>query len=188
MSSRLSDAVRRLPVLSRPRRRRVAKAPNRPVGTAAAAEGRRVFVSWFIPGSPANTGQASGFLDVNKGDSTLVSVPSPSGLPAMKFPIPTSISGSASWFGGPKPARGIAIDTFTLKVKGPETNGKDVLRIDIAGLDFANGDSVTTTFDAAAPDDDPMNFTGQAKTKKGQPIIFVLSMTTGTQILNLAAA
>ncbi|HEV7767853.1 MAG TPA: SymE family type I addiction module toxin [Thermoanaerobaculia bacterium] len=31
MSSRLSDAVHRLPVLSRPRRRRVAKATDRPV-------------------------------------------------------------------------------------------------------------------------------------------------------------
>lgn len=30
MSSRLSDAIRRLPVLSRPRRRRVTKATNRP--------------------------------------------------------------------------------------------------------------------------------------------------------------
>jgi len=31
MSSRLSDAIRRLPVLSRPRRRRVTKTTNRPV-------------------------------------------------------------------------------------------------------------------------------------------------------------
>lgn len=40
MSSGLSDAVRRLPVLSRPRRRRVTKATNRPVAVRKEAQPR----------------------------------------------------------------------------------------------------------------------------------------------------
>jgi predicted nucleic acid-binding Zn ribbon protein len=40
MSSRLSDAVRRLPVLSRPRRRRVPKAADRPVAGREVAQPR----------------------------------------------------------------------------------------------------------------------------------------------------
>jgi hypothetical protein len=40
MPSRLSDAVRRLPVLSRPRRRRVAKATNRVVAARREAQPR----------------------------------------------------------------------------------------------------------------------------------------------------
>ena len=40
LRSHLSDAVRRLPVLSRPRRRRVAKATNRPVAARKEAQPR----------------------------------------------------------------------------------------------------------------------------------------------------
>jgi len=158
------------------------------LGPLQTQNGVVVIVSWSISGRSANNGQADGFLDVNKGDSTFVTVQSPGGLPPTKFPVPTSISGSASWVGGPKPVNGIGINAFTLKVNGPQKNGKDVLKIDLKGLLLPNGDSVTATFAAAQLPDDETNFAGQTKTTLGEKILFALKMTTGTQRLIVDAA
>jgi hypothetical protein len=156
------------------------------VGPLQKKNGVNVFVTWSVFGSPENTGQGTAFLDVNQGDSTLTSVPGLPGQPNVQIPLPVSISGDGYWVGGPVPQKGVAIDTFKMKVKGPE-KGKDALTFEIMGLDFADNDSVSAKFPAAPLSDGDSTYTGSTKTKSNRTIAFFVSLTTGTHLVNLAA-